>query len=326
MRQRVIGALLCQRGVTGGGARWREVAIGGERRPRTRARPPAGRWPAADASRGRAGRRWPSACPSGVTGNTNSGCCGATGVVTTAGGGAQATPRPSTRARPSSRRLDMNLFDGRGRELAGQPARHVGLDSGAPADGDLRDHARRAGTPSAGVPHPPGRRDRGPRSPAAVERRRAAATASTSASTPSPGLRRDAEARPGRRARSPCARRASSDRSCCRPRSAAPSARPTPSSTRITAAIIRSRSGCEASMTCRMRSASATSSSVARNAATSACGSRSMKPTVSDTSSSRPSGRRTCRTSGSSVTKSASEASASACVSRLNSVVLPALV
>ena len=41
------------------------------------------------------------------------------------------------------------------------------------------------------------------------------------------------------------------------------------------------------SMTCSARSASATSSSVARNAATSACGSRSMKPTVSESSSSR---------------------------------------
>ena len=54
----------------------------------------------------------------------------------------------------------------------------------------------------------------------------------------------------------------------------------------------------------------ATSSSVARNAATSACGSRSMSPTVSDTSSSRLSGSRTFRTSGSSVTNSASEATA----------------
>ena len=65
-------------------------------------------------------------------------------------------------------------------------------------------------------------------------------------------------------------------------------------------------------MTCRIRSASAASSSVARKAATSACGSRSMKPTVSETSISRSSGRRTRRTSGSSVTKSASEATASA--------------
>ena len=47
---------------------------------------------------------------------------------------------------------------------------------------------------------------------------------------------------------------------------------------------------------------------------------------VSDTSSSRLSGRRTWRTSGSSVTNSAFDASASAFVSTLNSVVLPALV
>ena len=64
-------------------------------------------------------------------------------------------------------------------------------------------------------------------------------------------------------------------------------------------------------MTCSSRSASATSSSVARNAATSECGSRSMNPTVSDTSSSRRSGSRTLRTSGSSVTNSASDATAS---------------
>ncbi len=51
-----------------------------------------------------------------------------------------------------------------------------------------------------------------------------------------------------------------------------------------------------------------------------------MKPTVSDTSSSRLSGSRTWRTSGSSVTNSAFDASASARVSTLNSVVLPALV
>ena len=72
----------------------------------------------------------------------------------------------------------------------------------------------------------------------------------------------------------------------------------------------RSRSGLAASMTCSSRSASVTSSSVARKAATSVCGRRSMKPTVSETSSSRRSGRRTWRTSGSSVTNSASDASA----------------
>src|SRR5437016_5591865 len=54
--------------------------------------------------------------------------------------------------------------------------------------------------------------------------------------------------------------------------------------------------------------------------------SRSMKPTVSDTRNSRLSGRCTCRTTGSSVTKSASDASASALASTLNSVVLPAFV
>ncbi len=51
-----------------------------------------------------------------------------------------------------------------------------------------------------------------------------------------------------------------------------------------------------------------------------------MKPTVSLSSSSRRSGNDTRRTSGSSVTNNASDASASDFVSRLKSVVLPALV
>ena len=63
-------------------------------------------------------------------------------------------------------------------------------------------------------------------------------------------------------------------------------------------------------MTCSTRSASAVSSSVARNAATSVCGRRSMNPTVSLNSSSRRSGRSTRRTSGSSVTNNAFDASA----------------
>ena len=79
-------------------------------------------------------------------------------------------------------------------------------------------------------------------------------------------------------------------------------AAPTSSSTALTASMWRSRSGLATSMTCNTRSASATCSSVARKAATSVCGSRSMNPTVSDSSSRRLSGRRTCRTSGSSVT------------------------
>ena len=45
----------------------------------------------------------------------------------------------------------------------------------------------------------------------------------------------------------------------------------------------------EASITCSSRSAAVTSSSVARNAATSWCGSRSMKPTVSESSTCRAS-------------------------------------
>ena len=47
-----------------------------------------------------------------------------------------------------------------------------------------------------------------------------------------------------------------------------------------------------------------------------------MKPTVSETRSSPPSGRRTCRRSGSRVTNRASDTSAPACVSALNRVAL----
>ena len=54
-----------------------------------------------------------------------------------------------------------------------------------------------------------------------------------------------------------------------------------PRSTCRTAAICPSGSGCDASTTCSIRSASATSSSVERNASTSWCGRARTKPTVS---------------------------------------------
>ena len=61
-------------------------------------------------------------------------------------------------------------------------------------------------------------------------------------------------------------------------------------STSRTAASWPSGSGCEPSTTCRTRSASATSSSVERNASTSWCGRCRTKPTVSVSVNSRPSG------------------------------------
>jgi hypothetical protein len=82
----------------------------------------------------------------------------------------------------------------------------------------------------------------------------------------------------------------------------------------------------DASITCSIRSASVTSSSVARNATTSECGSFWMKPTVSTISASWPAARRARRTSGSRVMKSWSEAAASARVSAENSVDFPAFV
>jgi hypothetical protein len=75
-----------------------------------------------------------------------------------------------------------------------------------------------------------------------------------------------------------------------------------------------------------MRSASSTSSSVARKAATSVVGRSEMKPTVSDRITSVPSGSFTARMVGSSVAKSMSLAITSAPVRRLKSVDLPALV
>ena len=103
---------------------------------------------------------------------------------------------------------------------------------------------------------------------------------------------------------------------------------PTPSSARMvrTFSAWISLSGWAMSRTCRIRSASSTSSSVARNAATSWCGRSEMKPTVSDRIARRPPGSSIARIVGSSVANSMSLASTSEPVSRLNSVDLPALV
>ncbi len=87
-------------------------------------------------------------------------------------------------------------------------------------------------------------------------------------------------------------------RSCSRPRSPA---RAAPRRCRARAApprrraICASLSSCEMSRTCRMTSASITSSSVARNAATSMVGRSEMKPTVSDRMTRAPCGRASAR-------------------------------
>ncbi|GBF26817.1 hypothetical protein MnTg02_01858 [bacterium MnTg02] len=75
-----------------------------------------------------------------------------------------------------------------------------------------------------------------------------------------------------------------------------------------------------------MRSASITSSSVARNAAISGVGKPEIKPTVSEIIALVPPGSRISRMVGSSVAKSKSSAGTFAPVSALKSVDLPALV
>ena len=108
----------------------------------------------------------------------------------------------------------------------------------------------------------------------------------------------------------------------------------TPRLSRIspTSPACSSVSGWLMSRTCRIRSASSTSSSVARKAATSCVGRSLMKPTVSDRMILRPlaspsgPGRLIARMVGSRVANSMSLASTSAPVRRLNSVDLPALV
>ena len=78
------------------------------------------------------------------------------------------------------------------------------------------------------------------------------------------------------------------------------------SSTSSTAARCASRSSDEASITCRIRSAPVISSSVDLNASTKVVGSFWMKPTVSETVISRPSGSSNLRVVESSVANSLS--------------------
>ena len=93
-----------------------------------------------------------------------------------------------------------------------------------------------------------------------------------------------------------------------------------------TAAMRSSASGALASTTCNSRSASATSSSVERNASTSWCGNRRTNPTVSESNTVSPPGRRKRRTVGSRVENNWFSTSTPACVSRLSNVDFPAFV
>ena len=94
----------------------------------------------------------------------------------------------------------------------------------------------------------------------------------------------------------------------------------------MTSSIWRSRVGLDASTTCSSRSACIVSSSVARNAATSVCGSPRMNPTVSDRVIVPIGARKSRRVVVSRVANSWSAAYAPARVSALNSVDLPAFV
>ena len=85
-------------------------------------------------------------------------------------------------------------------------------------------------------------------------------------------------------------------------------------------------SGCEMSRTCNTRSASSTSSSVARNAATNCVGKSEINPTVSERMTFRPDGSSIPRIVGSSVANNISFAITFAPVILLKIVDLPALV
>src|SRR5487761_1644985 len=102
-------------------------------------------------------------------------------------------------------------------------------------------------------------------------------------------------------------------------------AAPISRSTSRTAPSCASGSGSEPSTTCRIRSACATSSSVARNASTSWCGRCRTKPTVSVSVNCLPPGVRAWRTAESSVANSESATSTPDPVSRLSRLDLPAV-
>mmetsp|Transcript_14948 Transcript_14948/g.49004 ORF Transcript_14948/g.49004 Transcript_14948/m.49004 type:complete len:218 (-) Transcript_14948:677-1330(-) len=104
------------------------------------------------------------------------------------------------------------------------------------------------------------------------------------------------------------------------------SSAPMSASTASTAATCAPQFGLETSTTCSKREASAISSRVALNAATSWVGSFEMNPTVSVTSAVAPVGSASFRVVGSSVAKSLSSARTPASVNRFRSVLFPAFV
>ena len=117
---------------------------------------------------------------------------------------------------------------------------------------------------------------------------------------PLPGHGRDQEARPLRRpaggdvragSRAPSGSKRSILFQTSRMRAPASGSMPSWRSTVSTSRCCASASSCEMSRTWRMRSASSTSSSVARKAATSCVGRSEMKPTVSDRIALPPCGR-----------------------------------
>ena len=201
-----------------------------------------------------------------------------------AGRFAARTPTASRRARPPrGRRARMR---GNFTSAAGRCDR--ASRRGTSATIDTQSVARLVRRRTRRVPVQRARCARGPRlgrgRTSSVTRRTSSASrdaiVSTSSSTPSPSSA-EMHSAGGSAPAAAAARRASGDRTCCRPRERAPRRRRPRRAPGCTASTRRSRSAAAASMTCSTRSASATSSSVARNAATSACGSRSMKPTVS---------------------------------------------
>src|SRR6266511_3950764 len=154
---------------------------------------------------------------------------------------------------------------------------------------------------------------------------RAPATASRSSSSPSP-VSADTSTAPGYRRRT-ARRAASSSRSALfRARTSGRPPAPISARTSRTAPICWSSPPADASATWSTREASATSSSVERNASTRSWGSLPTNPTVSETVTSRPPGSDSRRVVGSSVANSWSATSTPASVSAFISVDLPAFV
>src|SRR2546430_865258 len=131
---------------------------------------------------------------------------------------------------------------------------------------------------------------------------------------------------PGSLARRPCSTTGSAESILLTTTSSGTCPAPISASTPRTAAICASGSASDPSTACRMRSASAVSSSVDRNASISWCGRCRTKPTVSVRVNARPEGVSARRTAGSRVANSASSTRTPAPVSTLSRLDLPALV